>query len=227
MATINNIVFADNAYGTLGAGLAIGDTTLNFTSGHGARFPAVTAGQSLYCCILNSSNVLEEIIVTAHTAGADTATITRAAGSTTARAWDAGDRIEARFSASAMVAAFNTAYAITTSSQTFTKAQRGAPGTLSSTSNAIAVDLSLANNFVLTMTENSTFSSASNVVAGQSGAVVITQGTGTYTLAFNGFWKWAGTATGTISTAANAVDLLTYYTVTSTSAMCALTKNYV
>lgn len=111
MATINNIVFADNAYGTLGAGLAIGDTTLNFTSGHGARFPAVTAGQSLYCCILNSSNVLEEIIVTAHTAGADTATITRAAGSTTARAWDAGDRIEARFSASAMVAAFNTAYA--------------------------------------------------------------------------------------------------------------------
>jgi hypothetical protein len=97
---MTTMVFGDNCFGTLGAGLTASDTTLTFTSGHGARFPAVPSGSALYCCILNSSNVLEEIIVTLHVAGAESATITRAAGSTTAKAWSAGDRIEARISAS-------------------------------------------------------------------------------------------------------------------------------
>lgn len=94
----SSLQLADNAYGTLASGLAVGDTTLTFTSGHGARFPAVAAGQVLNCCILNSNNTLEEIQITAHTAGADSATIVRAAGGTTAKVWNAGDRIEARLS---------------------------------------------------------------------------------------------------------------------------------
>lgn len=94
----SSIQLADNSFGTLAAGLAVGDTALAFTSGHGARFPAVAAGQVLNCCLLNSSNVLEEIQITAHTAGSDSATIARGANSTTAKAWNAGDRIEARLS---------------------------------------------------------------------------------------------------------------------------------
>jgi len=43
------------------------------------------------------------VIITAHTLNADTATITRAAGSTTAKAWAVGDRIEARVSSSVLV----------------------------------------------------------------------------------------------------------------------------
>ncbi len=96
MTISNSIVLADNAYGTIASGLAVGDTALAFTSGHGARFPTVAAGQALYCCILNTSNILEEVIITAHSAGSDSATITRAAGNTSAKAWTAGDRIEAR-----------------------------------------------------------------------------------------------------------------------------------
>lgn len=98
MTISNSIVLADNAYGTLASGLTVSDTSLSFTSGHGARFPTVASGQVLYCCLLNSNNVLEEIKVTAHTAGSDSATIVRAANSTTALAWNAGDRIEARIS---------------------------------------------------------------------------------------------------------------------------------
>jgi hypothetical protein len=98
---MTSLVLADNAYGTLASGLTASDTTLSFTAGHGARFPTVPAGSQLYCCILNSNNVLEEIIVTLHTAGSDTATISRAAGSTSAKAWNAGDRIEARLSSAA------------------------------------------------------------------------------------------------------------------------------
>jgi hypothetical protein len=97
------LILEDNSYGTLASGLAAGDTALTFTAGHGARFPAVAAGDSLYCCLLNTSNVLEEIIVTAHTAGADTATISRAANGTTAKAWAAGDRIEARVSSEVLL----------------------------------------------------------------------------------------------------------------------------
>jgi hypothetical protein len=99
MATL----LADNAYGTLGGALTTTDTTLNFTSGHGARFPTVTAPDVLYCCILNDNNILEEVIITAHTASADSCTITRAAGATTAKAWASGDRIEARLSKTALL----------------------------------------------------------------------------------------------------------------------------
>lgn len=94
----NSIVLEDNAFGTLASGLAASDTTLTFTTGHGARFPAVASGQVLYCCLLNANNVLEEVRITAHTANADTATMTRGANGTTAKAWSAGDRIEARLS---------------------------------------------------------------------------------------------------------------------------------
>ena len=108
MSNISNVVLADNAFGTLGAGLVVGDTTLTFTSGHGARFPAVTGSQNMYLCILNSSNLIEEVIVTAHTAGADTATMTRAAGGTTAKAWNSGDRVEVRMSSACLAAIMGT-----------------------------------------------------------------------------------------------------------------------
>jgi hypothetical protein len=71
---------------------------LTFTTGHGARFPTVAAGQVLYCCILNANNILEEVKITAHTAGSDSATIVRAAGGTSAKVWTAGDLIQARAS---------------------------------------------------------------------------------------------------------------------------------
>jgi microcystin-dependent protein len=104
----NGICFADNAFGTLASGLLVTDTSLTFTTGHGARFPAIATGQALYCVLLNSTNVLEEIKITAHVDGADTATIVRAAGGTTAKAWSVGDRIESRLSSEMLLAAIVT-----------------------------------------------------------------------------------------------------------------------
>ena len=97
MTIANSIVLADNAFGTIATGLAVGDTALAFTTGHGARFPAVASGQVLYLTLLNSTNVLEVVKVTAHTAGSDSATMVRAANGTAAKTWSAGDRIEARW----------------------------------------------------------------------------------------------------------------------------------
>lgn len=95
---MGSLVLTDNGYGTLAAGIIPADTSISLATGHGARFPAVDAGQCLYLCILNANNVLEEVICTAHTAGADSFTVTRAANGTTAKAWQAGDRVEARAS---------------------------------------------------------------------------------------------------------------------------------
>ena len=99
---VGNVIFADNAFGTLGAGLTVGGTALSFTAGMGARFPTVVAPQVLYCTLLNATNVLEEIQITAHAAGADSATIVRAQGGTSALVWNTGDRIEARVSATVL-----------------------------------------------------------------------------------------------------------------------------
>ena len=97
MTIANSILLADNAFGTIASGLTVSDTTLTFTTGHGARFPVVAAGQVLYLTLLNSTNVLEIVKVTAHASGADTATMVRAANGTAAKTWSAGDRVEARW----------------------------------------------------------------------------------------------------------------------------------
>lgn len=81
-------------------------------------------------------------------------------------------------------------------------------------------------NFTLTIAHNATLANASNFKVGQSGLIVITQGTGEpWTLAYGTNWKFPGGAP-VLSTAAGAVDLLTYYVVTSSLYVCTLTKAY-
>jgi hypothetical protein len=98
--------------------------------------------------------------------------------------------------------------------QSFTKAQRGTPVAL--TDGTVAVDLSLGNNFTLTLAENSTLSAPTNVTAGQSGVIVVTQdGTGGRTLAYNTAYKFAGGTVPTVTATANAVSVLAYYVESS------------
>ena len=110
---------------------------------------------------------------------------------------------------------------------TWTKAQIGSPVALSVSSNAVAVDLSLGNNFTLTLqaTTGQTLSNPTNVTAGQSGNIVITQNATPSTLAFGGYWKSVDGTTPTVSTTANAVNVLSYYVVSSTYVMFQLNKN--
>lgn len=99
----------------------------------------------------------------------------------------------------------------------WTKAQRVAVVSLSSTSASIAIDLSLSNNFSHTLTENTTLANPTNLVAGQSGQITITQhASAAKTLAYGSYWKSADGTTPTLSTTVGAVNLLSYY-VNSTS----------
>ena len=88
----------------------------------------------------------------------------------------------------------------------FTGAQIGNVSVLTSTNASIAINLARNNNFSHTTTENTTLAAPSNPVAGQSGVIVITQGTTDRMLAYNTFWKFAGGTVPTLTATASAVD---------------------
>jgi hypothetical protein len=109
--------------------------------------------------------------------------------------------------------------AVLSSAQSFSKAQIGTPVALSVSANAVAVDLSLGNNFTLTLqaTTAQTLSNPTNVVAGQKGAIYITQNATPSTLAFASNWIQATTGTApAVSTTASARNILTYDVFDST-----------
>ena len=95
---------------------------------------------------------------------------------------------------------------------TFDGAQIGTVEALTSTSNSIAVDLSLNNNFSHTLTENTTLANPTNATAGQSGQIAFTQhASSAKTLAFAANWTSIDGATPTISTTTDAKNILSYY----------------
>lgn len=114
------------------------------------------------------------------------------------------------------VQAYDVDTAKTDVAQTFTAAQRGSYVTLTDAA-TIAVDLSLGNNFQVTLGGNRTLGAPTNVVAGQSGVIrVVQDGTGSRTLAYNSVYKFAGGTTPTLTTTASAVDLLAYHVESAT-----------
>lgn len=118
--------------------------------------------------------------------------------------------------ADAATARSNLGAAALAAAQSFTAAQRGAVVALTDGAN-IATDLALGNNFSVTLGGNRTLDNPTNITAGQSGVIVITQdGTGSRTLAYGSYWKFASGTAPTLTTTAAAVDVLAYYVESST-----------
>ena len=81
----------------------------------------------------------------------------------------------------------------------------------------ITPDFDANQNFSVTLGGNRTLANPTNIDAGQTGSIFITQdGTGTRTLAFGSYWKFPGGTAPTLSTAAAAVDRLDYIVFSST-----------
>ena len=95
---------------------------------------------------------------------------------------------------------------------TFTKALRGSTQTAGSQTGSVTLDFDTYQNFVLTATGNVTLANPSTEAVGQSGIIVFIQdGTGSRTLSLGTDYETAGGAGLTISTAANAVDVIPYF----------------
>ena len=84
----------NNAFGTLSAGINTSDTTITLDSGQGARFPTLGAGDYFFGTIVDTSNNLEIVKVTARSS--DSMTVVRGQDDTTATAFAIGDRFELR-----------------------------------------------------------------------------------------------------------------------------------
>ena len=111
-------------------------------------------------------------------------------------------------------------YAGLATAQSFTAQQRGAISALTD-GTTITPDFSLANNFSVTLGGSRTLANPTNLTAGASGAIFITQdGTGSRTLAYGSYWDFSGGTAPTLTTAASAIDVLVY-TVRSTTSIAA------
>lgn len=85
---------SNNAFGTLSAGISTSDTTITLDSGQGTRFPTLSSGDHFYATLVDTSNNLEIVKVTARST--DSMTVVRGQDGTTATAFAIGDRFELR-----------------------------------------------------------------------------------------------------------------------------------
>jgi hypothetical protein len=107
-------------------------------------------------------------------------------------------------------------YGLLDGAQTWTQGQRGEITTLTDGA-TITPDFANSNNFSVTLGGNRTLANPTNLVAGQSGCIWITQdGTGSRTLAYGSQWDFAGGTAPTLSISASAVDCLVYAVQSST-----------
>jgi hypothetical protein len=105
---------------------------------------------------------------------------------------------------------------------TFDAATRGAIGTLSDAA-TITPDFAAANHFSVTLGGNRTLANPTNVIAGQSGVIFITQdATGSRTLSYGSDWDFSTGSAPTLTTTANAKDALVYVVRSSTSIFASL-----
>ena len=99
-------LFANNASSTLASGITNSATTLTLATGQGALFPSPTGGDWFLLTLTQATGVESswEIVKCTSRSG-DVLTIVRAQESTTAAAWSAGAKAEARVTAGSLIPA--------------------------------------------------------------------------------------------------------------------------
>ena len=84
----------NNGFGTISAGITSSATTVVLDSGQGARFPTLASGDFFFGTLVDTSNNIEIVKVTARSS--DSMTVVRGQDNTSARAFSVGDRFELR-----------------------------------------------------------------------------------------------------------------------------------
>jgi hypothetical protein len=88
-------------------------------------------------------------------------------------------------------------------------------GTVSTTQ---TLDFSTYNNWSMTLSGSITLANPTNLTAGQSGVIFITQdATGSRTVSFGSYWRFPGNVAPTLSSSASSVDAIVYTARTTTS----------
>ena len=110
--------------------------------------------------------------------------------------------------------------------ETFTAQQRGAISVLTDGA-TITPDFSLGNNYSVTLGGNRTLANPTNLTAGATGSIFVSQdGTGSRTLSWGSYWDFASGTAPTLTTTASAVDRVDYVVRTTGSIHAVATLNY-
>lgn len=128
---------------------------------------------------------------------------------------------------SSLIPTYATTTAKTDVAQTFTAAQRGNISAQGSVSGTVTLSFASANNFSMTLPAGGsiTLANPTNLTAGQSGVIVITQnGTTAATVAYGSNWKFSG-GTPTMSTGLGSVSVLAYFVESTTRISAQLITN--
>jgi hypothetical protein len=89
--------------------------------------------------------------------------------------------------------------------------------TATSSGGSLVLNFSTNDNFIVTLTENTTLANPTGLKAGQRGKIIVTQnGTAAKTLSFGSYWVWSGTTTPTVSTTLNSINVLDYFVIDAT-----------
>lgn len=133
--------------------------------------------------------------------------------------------------ASQVMANFNTVWNCANSApalnatNAWSAGQSSTPVTLSF-GTTITPNFSSGNIFTVTLTGNATLANPSSLAAGQCGQIFITQdGTGSRTLSYGSQWKFPGGTAPTLTTTANATDILSFCSWSTTQIAAQLTAN--
>ena len=115
--------------------------------------------------------------------------------------------------------------ALLATAQNWTAGQRGEITALTSAS-TVTPDMADSNHFSCTMAHNITFANPSNLTAGQTGSIFLTQdGTGSRTASWGSYWDWAAGVAPTLTTTAAAVDRIDYVVRSASSINAVATLN--
>ena len=115
--------------------------------------------------------------------------------------------------------------ALLATAQNWTAGQRGEITALTSAA-TVTPDMADSNHFSCTMAHNITFANPSNLTAGQTGSIFLTQdGTGSRTASWGTYWDWAAGTAPTLTTTAAAVDRIDYVVRTASSINAVATLN--
>jgi hypothetical protein len=91
----------------------------------------------------------------------------------------------------------------------------------------IAVDFDTGQNFTVTLAGNRALGNPTNVTAGQTGSIFVTQdGTGSRTLSYGTSWEFPAATAPTLTTTAAAVDRIDYIVKGATSIQAVATLAY-
>lgn len=95
------VKIANNAFSTLATSIETSDVTFAVATGEGVRFPLLASGDYFYATVLGAGNQGEIVKVVQR--DTDVFTVERAQEQTIVRVFAAGDRVELRLTAQAIV----------------------------------------------------------------------------------------------------------------------------